>query len=59
MPDNLRRTGPEDPTKINLHQSYEVTYWCTKFRCTKEQLRDAVDAVGVSVRKVKQYLGID
>ena len=59
MPDNLRRKAPEDATKINFGQPYEVAYWCEKFKCTEEQLWEAVSAVGVSVREVKQYLGID
>lgn len=59
MPDNLRKRAPEDQTRINVNQPHEVAYWCEKFKCTEEELREAVDAVGVSVKKVKQYLGVD
>ena len=59
MPDDLRIRGPEDATRINVNQPYEVAYWCNKFKCTEEQLRQAVGAVGVLVRNVRQYLGVD
>lgn len=54
--DNLKRIQPEDPTKINVNQDWEVEYWCNKLHCTESQLRDAVEAVGTSVEAVKDYL---
>ena len=58
MTDNLKIKRPEDPTKINIHQDYEVTYWCNEFGCSKNQLVNAVNAVGPTVKRVKEYLGI-
>lgn len=57
MPDNLQRKAPEDPTKINMNQSWEVDYWMGKFGVTKAKLQEAVNAVGVMVADVKRYLG--
>jgi Protein of unknown function (DUF3606) len=56
MPDNLNRRGPEDPTKINVNQSYEVSYWTAKLGVSEAVLRRAVDAVGIKVDDVKKWL---
>jgi hypothetical protein len=56
MPDNLEKRGPKDSKKINVNESWEVKYWCTKFGCTKTQLLAAVKAVGVSAAVVKKHL---
>ena len=55
--DNLQIKGPLDRSKINLHQEHEVKYWCKKFNCTAVKLQKAVQNVGVSTAKVKEYLG--
>ena len=59
MPDDLKRRRPEDPSRINLGQEWEVAHWCKRLGCTEEELIDAVGEVGTSVRKVKEYLGIE
>ena len=56
MPDNLDKRGPKDSKKINIHESWEVKYWCATFKCTKAQLLAAVKAAGTSVSAVKDYL---
>lgn len=56
MDDNLKRKRPEDPTKINIHQSWEISYWCDELGCTERKLKQAVSAVGNSVSAVKRYL---
>jgi hypothetical protein len=58
MTDDLRKTGREDDTRINVHQDYELQYWNKKLGVTREQLKDAVRIVGPLVRDVKKYLGI-
>lgn len=57
MADDLKRRGPEDPKKINIHQEWEIEYWARKFGVTRAQLRAAVEAVGVMVSDVRRYLG--
>lgn len=54
----------DDPTKtrqdrklISLEQEYEVRSWCESLGCTREQLQQAVKAVGNSADKVREYLG--
>ncbi len=57
MADNLKERGPQDRSRIDVNEEWEVRYWCEKFGCTPDELRVAVDAVGVSVDDVKTYLG--
>ena len=46
----------QDLRRIELARSYEVRDWCKAFGCTKEELHDAVKAVGNSAQKVREYL---
>ena len=55
--DNKNLRGPADDSRVNIHQDYEVSYWCKKFGCTEAQLAAAVKAVGVMVADVKKRLG--
>ncbi|MEP6673515.1 MAG: DUF3606 domain-containing protein [Ferruginibacter sp.] len=41
MSDNLKDTGHPDKDLINLHESWEVTYWSKKWHITEEQLKKA------------------
>jgi len=54
--DNKNLRGPADASRINIHEDYEVAYWCKKFGCTKAQLEAAVKAAGVMANKVQQHL---
>lgn len=58
MPDDLKYTGPEDRSRINIHQSHELRYWSRELLVTPEKLIEAVKAVGVSVPKVRIYLAL-
>jgi len=57
MSDDLTKRRPQDSSKINVHESWELSYWCKHFGCTPEQLKAAVNAVGVSVEAVRRHLG--
>jgi hypothetical protein len=56
MVDNLKRRAPEDPTKINVNQQWEIDYWCNELGVSETKLRQAVKAVGPMVSAVKKYL---
>ncbi|GGG62505.1 DUF3606 domain-containing protein [Epilithonimonas arachidiradicis] len=58
MSDDLRKRRPQDATKINVNESWELDYWSDELGVTKERLKEAVRAVGTSVADVKRYLGI-
>ena len=57
MPDNLTNRGPADRARINVHESWELTYWCKELGVTPEVLKQAVQAVGVMAADVRRYLG--
>ncbi|MBB5709735.1 DUF3606 domain-containing protein [Sphingomonas xinjiangensis] len=56
MSDNKELRGPEDASRIAIHEDYEVRYWSNKFGVTHEQLKEAVDAVGHSAAAVEEHL---
>jgi len=56
MPDNRSLRQPQDGSRVNVNEDYEVQYWTKKFDCSKEELVRAVNAVGVSAEKVEQFL---
>ncbi len=58
MADNLKIKQPQDPTKINVNEPWELDYWSKKFSVSKEKLILTVNVVGPLVSKVKQHLGV-
>ena len=56
MSDDLQKKRPQDASKVNVHETWEVEYWCKKFGCTKAQLIAAVNAVGTSAIAVEKHL---
>jgi len=56
MPDNLKIKQPEDPTKINVNQQWEIDFWTKTLGVSETQLRNAVRAAGPFVRDVKKHL---
>ncbi|ASE61530.1 DUF3606 domain-containing protein [Chryseobacterium indologenes] len=57
MSDDLNKKRPQDASKINIHEVWEVQYWTRTLGVTEEQLKRAVQAVGTSVADVRRYLG--
>lgn len=55
MTDNKKQTG-RDRKLISLEQDYEVRDWTQSLSCTEEELREAVNAVGNSAEKVREYI---
>jgi len=56
MPGNLDRQKPEDPTKINIHQQWELNFWTNELGVTETELKNAVKVVGPMVKDVKKHL---
>lgn len=54
--DNTKKTGNPDSKTINLSEDYEVAYWTKTLGVSKQQLTDAVSAVGKSAEAVRKYL---
>lgn len=55
MSDDLNKK-PLDATRIDVNEEWELDQWSKKFGVTKEQLKQAVEAVGTSAAAVKKYL---
>ena len=57
MSDDLNKKRPQDASKINVHETWELNYWSSKFGVTNEQLKNAVKTGGTSAAAVKSHLG--
>lgn len=57
MPDDRTKRGPQDRSRVNVNEQYELDYWSKHLGVTPQQLRDAVKAVGPMVDDVRRYLG--
>lgn len=57
MPDDLSKRGPQDRTRINVNESWELDYWCKQLGVTPEELKQAVQKAGVMVTDVRRHLG--
>ena len=57
MADNLKDRGPQDRSRINVNERWELEYWTRHFGVNEEQLRTAVNAAGTSVEAVGKHLG--
>lgn len=54
--DNRRIRGPQDRSRVNADQDYEVRYWAQEFGVTEKQLRQAVQRVGSIADEVCEHL---
>lgn len=57
MSNDTSNRGPQDRSRIALSEDYEVAYWTKKFGIGRDELADAVEAVGTSSQAVADYLG--
>lgn len=56
MSDNLQNAGPQDRSRINVNEEWEVRHWTEALGVTREQLEKAVSEVGVSANAVREHL---
>ena len=56
MADDLKNRGPADRSRINVHEAWEVRWWCDQFGCTEVALRNAVRKAGPSAEDVQREL---
>lgn len=57
MSDDTAVRAPQDSSRIALQEDYEVRYWTNKFGVSRQQLADAVQAVGHGADAVARHLG--
>jgi len=56
MTDSKDDVGTPDRDRINMSEDYEIRDWTESLGVSKERLQEAVEAVGTSAAKVRQYL---
>jgi len=56
MSDDKSKKGPQDRSRVNIHEEYEVKYWSERFGVSAAQLKAAVEKVGPSVTAVEAQL---
>lgn len=57
MSDDLKNRGGQDRVRINVQEAHEVRYWTQELGVSREQLEQAVKAVGVMSADVRKHLG--
>ena len=53
---NQQTRAPQERSRVNLDEPYEVQFWMIDFGCTEQQLRDAVQEHGDTVEKLRAVL---
>lgn len=56
MSDNLENRNGQDRRRINIHEDYELRDWSKKLGVSKDELKEAVKAVGSDAKKVQDHL---
>jgi hypothetical protein len=57
MADDLKNRGPQDRSRIAMHEEHEVRYWTKALGVSKDELAMAVAKVGSSADAVRRELG--
>ena len=56
MTSSTRARCPDDRSRINLSEHYEIDFWTSRFNCSEADLRDAVNRLGTCAHVVKSFL---
>lgn len=56
IPDDKSKASGQDRERINVNQDHEVRDWAKSLKTTPERVKEAVQAVGDRVEKVKERL---
>lgn len=56
MADDKTKKGPQDRSRVNISEDYEIRYWSEKFGVSAEELKAAVKKVGNSAEAVEREL---
>lgn len=54
--DDKNKRGPQDSSRVNVNEDYELEYWTRRFDVSTETLKAAVKEAGTSVAAIEQYL---
>ena len=53
---NKTERTPNDPTRVNMNEQWEVEFWCAKFRVTPDVLRACVVEAGERTGDIAKQL---
>lgn len=56
MSDDKTMRGPQDRSRINLNEDYEVRYWTQSLGVDETRLRELVKQHGNSAEKIREAL---
>jgi hypothetical protein len=56
MADNKSKRRPQDSSRINMNEDYEVSYWTRKLGVSREELKRATSKFGSIVARVRKGL---
>jgi hypothetical protein len=54
--DDLNKRGPQDRSRINIREEWEVRYWTKELGVSADELKRLVTIHGNSVEKVRQAI---
>jgi hypothetical protein len=54
--DDLQDFKPLDPGRVHPLDPIEVRWWCRELRCSEDELRRAIERVGVHVAEIRPEL---
>jgi len=57
MADDKTNRGPQDRSRINTSEDYEVSYWTNELGVSEEELKKLVSQHGNSAEAVRSALG--
>lgn len=57
MAEDAKTAEPQDRSRIEMTEDWEVQWWCQKWGITAARLKDAVAEVGPLAEKVARHLG--
>jgi hypothetical protein len=56
MSDSLQKAGPQDRSRINVHERWELEYWTRELGVSADELANIVKEVGPSATAVRAAL---
>ena len=54
--DDIKNRQPQDPSRINILDEWEVHYWTKELRVSRDELKRLVTTHGNSVQKVRKAI---
>ena len=57
MADDKTKRAPQEASRVNVREAYEVEYWTSKWDVTRSELEAAVKSAGTSADADAKQLG--